>query len=55
MMVLESIPQGNRVVWVVGERVVRCMVVAVVGWVYAVERLSVGREEVDLLGSGLVP
>ena len=55
MMVLESILQGIPVVWVVGERVVRCMVVAVVGWVYAVERLGVGQEEAGLLDSGLVP
>ena len=55
MVVLESILQGIPVVWVVGERVVRYMVVVVVCSVYAVGRLSVGLEEVDLLDSGLVP
>ncbi len=54
-MVLDSILRGIPVVWVVGEKVVQNMVVVVVCSVYAVGRLGVGLEEVDLLDSGLVP
>jgi hypothetical protein len=55
MMVLGSIHQDIPVVWVVGEEAVRGMVVVVVWMVCVEERLSVGREVVGLLGSGLVP
>ena len=54
-MVLDLILREIRVVRVVGEGDVRSVVVAVVWSVCGVERLSVGPEEVDLRGSGLVP